>query len=870
MAASPPVRSSVGSGRFVSQFVGRAEARLALDAAIERALKFSAPQFVTVSAPLGMGKTRLLAEWSGPFSAGPSSFRLVRACATTPEPLGLLGALLRDRFGINDAVTPEETLFRFRSELRNVFGDRRVAEVAGLLGRYLGLELPDGPLAQLLAARPEQETELTRAALCHFLEADAKKQPLVLVLDDVHVADDQSLDVLEQLGSELRDAPLVICAAARPELAVRRPNWGRAGGSHTRVDLGPLSRGETAAFIRAWLGASDTPVAASLLERAGVEAGGNPFLLGQLLRLYREHGVLVAETGQAALFDDSRAELLSLALDPQASAEARMGRLGPAERELLVRAAAFGPVFWTGGVVALGRLTSQPPDAMSVFAPDPAIEEIRSLLGELAERDYIVAQPSSSVKGELEWSFCHELERTALVAPVDPELFRRWRRFAAQWLEARPPANRDSNSEWWERLGTLYGEGGDQRRAGQCFLRAGDAALARLRHDRARSLFARGIELLDVDDSVRLLDATHKLGDVAARTGRGREALAHFGQMLRIAWRLDLPAKGGAAHARIGRLHRAQGDLRRALHHLQLAKVLFELGADQPGVAGVLDDIGRIHHLRGQYGESLECHRAALALREKLGDERGRALTLSWLGLSEMQGGAVAAAAQHFREALAQSRTSRDAHGIVFSLLDLGRLEREAGRPLAALELLEEARSLAHQMGERLYECHIGLQIGECQLVLGDPTRAERELSAVRATARQFGARRLAAEAERALGEARLLVGDALGAHGHATAALDAARAMGTKPSEAAALRVLGSAVAQGAPGDPDQGGPRELFDRAIELLENVGAELELGRALAAYADFEADTGRDDAASSMREQADAIRRRARASAPSFA
>jgi hypothetical protein len=93
---------------------------------------------------------------------------------------------------------------------------------------------------------------------------------------------------------------------------------------------------------------------------------------------------------------------------------------------------------------------------------------------------------------------------------------------------------------------------------------------------------------------------------------------------------------------------------------------------------------------------------------------------------------------------------------------------------------------------------------------------------------------------------------------------------MGIAPSEAAALRVLGSAVAQGAPGDPDQGGPRELFDRAIELLENAGAELELGRALAAYADFEAETGRDDAASNLREQADAIRRRARASIPSFA
>jgi tetratricopeptide (TPR) repeat protein len=848
-------------------FFGRHEAKSALDAAFDRAIKFQSPQFVTVSAPLGLGKTRLLDDWAAT-SERRGSFRLVRAAAPQggdSEPFSLLAVLLRQRFEVADVASPEEALTRFRAGLRDVFGDRRVAEVAGLLGRYMGLSVPDGPLAQVLASRPEQETELARAALCRFLEADAAGRPLVLLLDDVHLADDQSLEVIERLAGELGAATIVIAAAARPELTVRRPGWGRGPGSHTRVDLPPLSRTETDAFIKAQLG-TDT-LAPGLVERATIEARGNPFLLGQLLRLYRLHGVLVAETGRAVRFDERRAEFLSLSLDPQASAMARMAQLGKAEREVLARAAAVGRVFWTGAVVALGRLGAEPPDAMAVFAPDPTIEQVRSLLGQLAEADFIVAQANSGVKAEAEWSFCHELERQALLADVAPDRLRAWRRFAAQWIEGRPPAV--LSSEWFERLGTLYQEGGDERRAGQCFLRAGDAALTRLRHERARGLFMRGIELLGSDDSVRKLDVTHKLGDVCARTGRVSEALGHFGEMLRIAWRLDLPAKGGAAHARIGRLHRAQGDLDRALHHLALARVLFELAHDQPGIAGVQDDIGRVHFLRGNYRESLDCHRNALALRDRLGDLRGRALTLSWMGLAEMQGGDCGTAAAHFREALAQSRASRDAHGIVFSLLDLGRLEREASRPLTALELLEEARDLARQMGERLYECHIGLQIADCLLAIGDPTSAERELEVVKATAKQFGARRISAEAARAFGEARLLQGDVMGARDSASVALEAARSMGISPCEGAALRVLASAVAQGAPGDSDQGGPREIFDRAVELLEKVGAELELGRALYAYADFEAETGRDDAATSLRGQAEAIRQRTRELVPAM-
>jgi tetratricopeptide (TPR) repeat protein len=235
------------------------------------------------------------------------------------------------------------------------------------------------------------------------------------------------------------------------------------------------------------------------------------------------------------------------------------------------------------------------------------------------------------------------------------------------------------------------------------------------------------------------------------------------------------------------------------------------------------------------------------------------------MGLCEVQRGSLATAGELFRQALAISRATRDAHGIVFSLLDLGRLEREAGRPTEARAVLEEARALAREMGERLYECHIGVQIGECLLAAGQPGEAEAELAAAKTTAQRFGARRLVAEAARALGEARLALGDALGARAHAEGALAAAESMGASPLAGAALRVLASAVAGGAPGDSDHGGPREMFDRAVELLESTGAELELGRTLAAYADFEESTGRTDAAWELRTQADGIWQRARAS-----
>src|SRR6185436_15944637 len=154
------------------------------------------------------------------------------------------------------------------------------------------------------------------------------------------------------------------------------------------------------------------------------------------------------------------------------------------------------------------------------------------------------------------------------------------------------------------------------------------------------------------------------------------------------------------------------------------------------------------------------------------------------------------------------------------------------------------------------------LQIGDCLLAQNQADVAVVELELAREIARKFGARRLLAAAERSLSEARLALGDNLAARDHAFSALNIAETIGASPLAGAALRVLATSVARGAPGDPDRGGPREMFDRAIELLGSAGAELELGRTLSAYAEFEEGTGREDAAWSLRTQARDIQARA--------
>jgi tetratricopeptide (TPR) repeat protein len=848
-------------------FFGREVELAALDAALARAVKYQAPQTITVVGALGFGKTRLCDEWLA--RTGPAGVRVVRAAATrrdgeraeAPAPRALLTALLRARFHLDGAPDGTEAVAWFRAELQRVFGDRRVAEVASLLGGFLGFEMPESPLSRALAGKPEQGAELARAVLCRFLEQDAQSQPLVLVAEDVHEADDESLDLLQGLAGELGEAPVVIVTTARPDLLVRRPTWGRDGGSWARLDLGPLPPRAVDALVRERLGVAE--MAPGLAERAAVESGGSPFLVEQLLDVYRQHGILAATEEPDRIvwrFDVERAEREHMALTREEVAGLRLQALTAAERDVLARGAVFGGVFWTGGVVALGRLGGAPADEAAVFAPDPAIAEIRDILERLAAREYVVRLDESVLSGETAWGFRHTLEQTLIEAGVAPELARRRRLFAAQWLESRAGEGREQRLE---ALAHLYEGGGDARRAAYCFATA--AAEARGRHllDRAHVLYGSAVRLLDLDDAVAKMDALYALGDVATRLGRTQEAVGHFGEMLRFAWRLDLPAKGGAAHGRLGRLHGTLGANKQALLHLELARQLFEVAGDAPGVAAALDDIGRVRLVMGAPEASLACHRAALAVREQLGDDRGRALALARIGQVEQEAGLLAAASEHYHAALILRRQVGDRQGEVASLLDLGSLALELGAVDEAAARLEEGLALARELGERLYEASLCIELGETRLAAGLPVLARKEFEAAREIARQFGARVLLCEATRGLAEAELALGDPRRARDDARAAFEIAERMGAALLVGASLRVVAAAVGLGAPGEADLGGAREMFDRAVEILSNAGAELELARTLAAYADFEARVGRRDTSRELRRQADLIRARSR-------
>jgi tetratricopeptide (TPR) repeat protein len=881
-ATLPPSMSSGPhrTGIISPVLVGRTAELEQLDTIFTRACDYQAPQLVTIVGAQGVGKTRLVSEWLqrllARYPAGTTGRpRVYRGRATVNAgAYALVARLLRDRFAISESDDDAQRLEKVRVQVTDVFHDRRMTEVMHFLGKFLDLQTGENAFLRAVSFGEDSRHEeaISRTVLRRFLELDAERSPLLLVFDDLHLADDHSLGLLAELAEGLGGSPVMLIAAARPELFVRQPRWGQGNVDHTRIDLGVLDEQDTEQLLRTLLLKAE-PIPATLVEDACELTSGNPFFVEELVRVFLADGtitVTAASDGERWHIDPDRAAEAELPMSVEGAIQARIAALSPSERELLERAATLGSVFWLGALVVLGRQDggTMPPEPQPLKAGQLSsgafgIEErarAEAILEELVERDYLLKMPDSSVPGECEYIFKHNLEHDLVLRHVSAERARRYYRRSAQWLETRMPRDEQSG-EQLEYMASLYERGGDGARAAEVYLVAGDKARARYANGAAVELYERGLRLLPDEGALVRIDPLHNYGDVLQRVGRLEDALGAFRAMLEAAFRLDHVAKCGAALGRIARIHRARGEYDDAEKYLGQALALFRAAGDIRGVAGVEDDLGRLSFLRGAYGEALERHERALDLRRALADKRSIALSLHNLALAHQASGGHGQAMVRFQEALALRREVGDLQGVVHSLLAVASAWRDRDEPRRAVDVLEEARSLCERTGDRLDEAAILTRLGESLAQLSLRNDAIERLDQALELCATFGDRLIECEALRLRAEILLELGDYKSARDAGRRALELAEKLGSRSAAALAHRVLGAICSRGGFTDEDRRAADEHFRAGIGILRGLGAELELARTYHWYARVLDRRGDRDSAQRFADQAGEITER---------
>ena len=825
----PPLRAPLIGRDAELAVLGRA-ARAAIDKREVRA--------VTLVGGPGIGKARIVEEFLEAFMAdSPGAFRVFQARVRPPAlSHGLVERLLRARFGVQDGEDRDTSIERVRREVSTVLDDRRVGDVCFLLGSLMGVAFPETPLTRVLAEDAVQARVLRRSVVRSFFEADAARRPLCLVLEDLHLSDGDSLELIGHLLEHGRGPVLLVCLT-RAELLSRHEGFRELGATrHELLELGPVSAESATRILKELLAPCAGGAPQRLVEAALGMSGGTPGLMEAMVRVFFEVGVL-AETGPGKPWriDIDRLQSARLPLTVEDAVLARLSSLSVQERRVLEHAASIGSVFWLGALVALGRIDAKAPEYWS-DTPAEDVTRIRRVLSGLVERDYLLRLPDSAFADDEEYIFKHNREREKISELTTTGALRRYHQTIADFLSQKDAVR--SQEEYLAVLARHLEHAGSSTRAAFTYLEAGNVAREHFAAKKAHEYYQKGLSMLGSNDARRRIDALHNMGDVLLLLGRTDEALAAFREMLEIAFRLALHGKGGAAHNRMGRVHRDTGSLSLAQEHLETALTLFERAGDTRGIAASHDDIGKLLWMRGEYEMALEELRRALDMRKTLGDGRSIALSLNNIGLVWRDHGQEAKAREALEAALRIRRELSDPLGIVESLNDLGQLALDQGEHQKALGLLEEAQILAQDLGDSNRIAVVLANIGEAHLRTKATEKAIEVLTRAEQLCDDLGDKLHLADVKRALAKAHLERGDLKAARDSIKRSVDLFGQVRSKPHLAVALRTLGEVTGAGAWGDGHEVKAVDYFMRSIAICKEIGNELEVAKSYRAFSGY--------------------------------
>ena len=451
--------------------VGRESELATLTGAWQRVLADRQPHLVTILGLPGVGKSRLAAE----FVAAVRD-EGVRTVLGRSLPYGKSSAYdafaqqVRNVAGVLGGDPPDVVVQKLRRTVEGLIEDGSAEEVAGHLTLIIGLAT-DGPAT----AGTVRGRHVLFASARKFVEALAGRQPTVLVFEDLHWADPSLLELIDLLSAQIVRAPLLLLAAARPELRTTVPGWG--AGSPATVDLllEPLSQEHSRELADKLLARAAQRARGQTADAISETGEGNPLFIEELV---------------AAVTERSSSARGQLPTSIRGIIAARLDSIPATERAVLLDAAVVGRVFWDG---ALARVT-------------PSRGRLPELLESLEGRDLIRREPVSRLPGQQQFRIKHALIRDVAYAAL-PRTKRRTAHAAVAAFLEELHYEHDSPAA----VGHHWLEAGDRERAAAYLVEAADRASRGWAKDEAVALYRQVLTLVGEDDPKRRREVRLKL-----------------------------------------------------------------------------------------------------------------------------------------------------------------------------------------------------------------------------------------------------------------------------------------------------------------------------------------------------------------------
>ena len=529
----------------------------------------------------------------------------------------------------------------FMDALRFRIAKGETDAVARMLGPLRTILTPIFPQLEASSSQAEPSAEKDRERpfelIFNVLSRLVSDDPMLLVLEDIHWADQTSLELLHHLAHRVTSLKMLVVATYRSDELHSAHPLRRVLGSLARDRVGdemrlqPLDRIETGEMLKCMLGTDPDPeFAAAIWKRAE----GNPFFVEELLSVLAESG----------------------GLEPNAEPAAILGRI---------------PLPSTVSEAILARVNSLEPRAIETLSAAAVIgrvvefEDLRAVLGmselELLEvMEQLVAhqllREERSDRAD-SYAFPHALMQEAIYESVISRRRRVLHRRAAAALEKRSTRS----SSRLDELAYHYRLGGDHGRAYDYARLAGDEAVRLRAWDDAAAHYENALASLEAlaDDGERTAEVLERLAGIAWRQSRAAAGKQYAEEALRIRRSLGHHEETVRLLRRIAALRIDEGDTEGAGEALDEALRLLGNQSDSTQLGAIYDDLGRLSLVRGDMGRAESLLMQGLSLASRDTESAEEVLALVSLGELSIVGGQVAAGVERLDLALALLREGR-------------------------------------------------------------------------------------------------------------------------------------------------------------------------------------------------------------------
>jgi class 3 adenylate cyclase/tetratricopeptide (TPR) repeat protein len=792
------------------------------------------PQAIRLVGDAGSGKSAILRHFARQIRGQSARVLWARCLSFEQETVqaGLADLLVR-RLGFS-ASRPEAQV---REDIRTVVGkvlpgDEHAPE---LLGSILGLRLQHPDLTGL---SPRQLRTAAFLSLTELILAEARVTPVLLVLEDLHWADDATCEwiggFLDRLALE-EDVRVMVALAARTEGLARLQQLSANIGCR-EIILRPLT-GEEALTLAA-LQLSSTPdnlpaAVRSLIERVLERAEGNPFYLGEMLQHLLDRSVLVRE--EAGWSASSPGAEGALPTSVRSAIAARLDSLDDSLRDWVQVAAVIGRQFEPALLGAVIR--SEPETGLKVLIEqkifhrrsDGSCGFNQAMAQEVAYENLLLAN-----RRDLHRKVGQALEEQGIAQTQPMVLGQHFMRAE----EPIPTVRYLDRAAEQAHAGFANAEAQKALRIALDWLPRcpADAPDMPAKPDLLLRLARTETQLGNLEAAQQALDELDALGIASAeiaecrgvlldRKGELEPAIVAYAQACTLT---EDPASRARATAGMAEIHRRLGQYPEAMAKAREAfRVLEDLG--RSAEAALMHSIlGLCMWRQGDLEGAMREHGEAMRLRVQAGDIQGQTKSANNLGVAAIASGHWPEALEHFERSVMLARRLGDRIQLAMASNNLGDLLLKSGDDEGAERAIQQALKLAEQTGNVLEGLTATANMAELHMVRAEYDEALALFDDCLRLMAETGADEFAPELWCHRG--RALMG--AGRLGEAREAVDRAISLGEAQGNTSATALARSQMAEVTAAEGRKDEAVVAAREALDQLRSLGNDFEIGKAM--------------------------------------